>query len=425
MSKLAIDGGAPVRTRPLPTGFLGARLIGEEEKAAVVAALDARQLSRVGGMKPPEYVLALERAVAARVGSSYALAVTSGTAALKASLAALGVGPGDEVIVPALNFISSPEAVLRFEATPVFAEVDDSFGLDPDDFRLKLTPRTKAVMPTHIFGQACAMDAIMAVAREAGVAVLENCAWSMGATYHGRAIGTIGDVGIYSLQAVKMITAGEGGLVVTSSPLLYERAARFHHHGNLFMSAIPLPPGESGEPLAPQVEPFVGDAYRLNEISAAVALSQVPKLDRVLAACRRAKDAIAEGIRGLPGFRPRPAADPAGNAGNSLGVIFDSAEEAVWWREALAAEGIPVGWVYGGKPVYLLPQIQELRPPWTNGEPLLRTPNPPRYGPGLCPRTESLMARALHLVISPDYTDDDCADVVAAFRKVAAARRPG
>jgi len=424
LARLAIDGGDPIRTRPLPTGFLGSRLVGDEEKAAVLEVLEGRSLSRVGGLTQPRMVAAFERALAAKLGIKYALGVTSGTAALKTALAALGIGPGDEVIVPALNFISSPESVLHFGALPVFAEVDDSLSLDPEDFRRKITAKTKAVIPTHIFGVSCAMREIMSIAKEKGIAVVENCAWSCGARYFGAFVGTIGDVGIYSLQAVKVITAGEGGVVVTGSPHLYERAVRYHNHGNFLPAGMPPGPfeGDTGA-FSPVLDPFVGDAYRMNELTGAIALAQVPKLDQVLAACRLAKLTMANGIEGIDGIRLRPAADPSGDAGISLAVTFDRAREATWWMNALTAEGVPLRPIYGGVPVYLLPQIQNLRPSWTNGQPFFRHGESPRYKAGICPRTEDVMSRSLQMAISPEFTEDDCADVVSAFRKVATASR--
>src|SRR5919199_2001656 len=138
--RLAIDGGTPVRERPLPTGFFGMRLVGKEEKAEVLAALEGRSLARFSGMTPPTRVAAFERELCRRLGVRYAVGTTSGTAALELAIAGLGIGPGDEVIMPALNFISSPEVVLRVGAIPVFAEVDAGFGLDPDDIEGHITP---------------------------------------------------------------------------------------------------------------------------------------------------------------------------------------------------------------------------------------------------------------------------------------------
>jgi 8-amino-3,8-dideoxy-alpha-D-manno-octulosonate transaminase len=432
--RLALDGGTPVRTTPLPTGFFGTRLIGDEERAEVLAVLEARALSRVSGMTPPTRVAAFERELCRRLGCRYSLAVTSGTAALEVALAAAGIGPGDEVIMPALNFISSPETALRLGAVPVFAEVDEGFGLDPEDVEPRITARTCAIMPVHVHGAACRIDAIVTVARRHGLRVIENGAWSLGARFHGQSIGTFGDLGAHSLQSVKVITSGEGGVVLTGDPILYERAARYHNHGNLHLPRIPQSLAE--EPASPEagqdpaVEPFIGAAFRMNELTGAVALAQVRKLDAVLDRTRRAQHAILDGLRAVLGevgnasapFALRDVPDPEGDCGIAVGLLLPSAEQATGWQAALGAEGIRLGPLYGGRPVYALPQLRDLRPVWTNGAPAAGGRAQPYVG-SLCPRTEDLLARSLVLSVTPDYTDQDAQDVVRAVRKVAAALR--
>ena len=415
-----------MRDRPLPTGFFGLRLAGEEEKAEVLAALEGRSLARFSGMTPPARVAAFERELCRRLAVPYALAVTSGTAALEAAVAGLGIGPGDEVIMPALNFISSPEAVLRVGAIPVFAEADDGFGLDPDDVERRITSRTRLIMPVHVHGAACRIDAIVQVAQRHGVRVLENGAWSMGARFRGRSIGTYGDAGIHSLHSVKVITAGEGGVMITRDPVVYERAVRFHDHGQFRVPGLPpsMANPDEGTPIEPSVEPFMGAAYRMTELSGAIALAQIRKLDDVLRRTQRAQRAIIAGLRDLPTgsapFKLRDVPDPDGDCGIALGLVFTSQEKARTYQAALRAEGIGFGLVYGAKPVYDQPALRELRPPWTNGAPLLRGPAP-SYEGSLCPRTEDLMSRSLMLSITPDYADADAQDVVTALAKVTAA----
>ena len=422
--RLAIDGGAPVRTTPLPTGFIGTRLVGDEEKAEVLAVLEAHALSRVSGMTPPTRVEQFERELCRRTDSRYALAVTSGTAALEVALAGLGIGPGDEVIVPALNFISSPEAVLRLGAVPVFAEVDEGFGLDPAEIARLVTPRTRAVMPLHVHGASCRIDAVVAEARRHGLLVLENGAWSCGATYRGQAVGTFGDAGIYSLQSVKVITAGEGGVVLTGDPLVYERAFRYHDHGNLRLTAIPHSLATSDADATasdPQIEPFVGAAFRMNELTGAVALAQIRKLDALLERTKRAHRTIVAGLRELgssPAFALRDVPDPDGDCGIAVGLIFRDVEIAQRSQAALRAEGVPLSTLYGARPVYALPQLRSLRPVWTNGAALLRGNDTVASHDGLCPRTEDLMARTLLLSVTPAYTERDAQDAIAAFAKL-------
>ena len=188
---------------------------------------------RYWGPGRPEKVLRFEEAFAKYMGARFALAVTSGTAALDCAVAGLGIGPGDEVIVPAYTWWSDYTCVVHAGALPVFADIDRTFNLDPADFERKITPRTKAVIAVHLLGGPCDMDPIMEIARKHKVAVLEDCAQCVGGSYRGKKLGSIGDVGIYSFQINKMITSGEGGAVVSSDPLIYERAARFHDMGSI------------------------------------------------------------------------------------------------------------------------------------------------------------------------------------------------
>ncbi|RLG98512.1 glutamine--scyllo-inositol aminotransferase, partial [Candidatus Bathyarchaeota archaeon] len=208
--KLAIEGGKPVREKPLRGGWPGAMMIGEEEKKAVLEVLESKSLFRYYGPNPKYKVAQFEKEFAEFIGTRYALAVTSGTAALNVGIAALEVGPGDEVIVPAITFIASAGAVACQRAVPIFAEVDYSLGLDPEDVEKKITERTKAIMPVHLQGVPCRMDELMEIAEKHGLKVIEDCAQAAGAKYKGRRVGSIGDVGAFSLQLNKLITCGDG-----------------------------------------------------------------------------------------------------------------------------------------------------------------------------------------------------------------------
>ena len=173
---------------------------------------------------------------------------------------ALEIGPGDEVILPAWTWHSCYAAIVLAGALPVFAEIDESFNIDPADIEHRITPQTKAIMAVHLQGNPCDMDPILAIAKEHKLQVLEDCAQSVGATYKGRRVGSLGDIGIFSLQLNKTITAGEGGAVVTSHPVLFERAARFHDVG-MFR---PVHANVAGEE---RLTPFVGTNFRMNEFS--------------------------------------------------------------------------------------------------------------------------------------------------------------
>jgi 8-amino-3,8-dideoxy-alpha-D-manno-octulosonate transaminase len=435
---LAVDGGEPAVVDPWPGDYAGASFIDEEERRQLLEVIDRQTLFRFYGPQTPDKVATLEREFAAKVGARWALAVTSGTAALKVALAGLGIGPGDEVIVPAVTFIASAGAVLAHRALCVFAEVDDSLGLDPADVARKITPRTKAIMPVHLGGVACDMVPLMEVARRHGIPVIEDCAQSAGASYKGRHIGSIGDVGAFSLQTQKIITAGEGGVVTTSDPVIYERAFRYHDHGGyrygrqgVRVSGSTAAAGlDEFAPPATQLAPFVGEVYRMSELTGAVALAQLRKLDTILETCRRHKRRLTEGLDGLNGFTLRRVPDPAGDCGTRVGFTLDDPSRAEAFGKALRAEGVPAHLVYGGRPVYAESQILNRRPSWAKDDadaarrPLVPDVDgqpPAPYGMGMCPQTEALLQRAFVLPIHPRLTDAQLDGTVHAFEKVTAA----
>lgn len=439
-AKLAVDGGTPEWTGGWPGDYVGASFIGEEERREVLDVLDRQTLFRFYGPQTPDKVATLEREFTRYIGAKWALGVTSGTAALKVGLAGIGIGPGDEVIVPAITFIASAGAVLAHHAYPVFAECDDSFGLDPADAAKKITPRTKAIMPVHLGGVACRIDELVQVARSRGVQVIEDCAQSAGASFKGRRVGSFGDAGCYSFQTQKIMTAGEGGLVVTSEPAVYERAFRYHDHGGYRFgnqgvrvsgSTDAAGAGESAPPPA-QLEAFVGEVYRMGELTGAVALAQLRKLDTIIATTRQFKQRIVDGIADLAGpntFAFRAIPDPAGDAGTRLGLILHAPDRAEAFSKAMRAEGFPVSRVYGGEPVYATPQILHRRPSWAvdDADAARRPLVPESYGPapkyemGMCPRTEALLKRTASLPIHPLLTDAHVEATIKAFRKVVAA----
>src|SRR2546425_4504614 len=194
-TKLAISGGAPVRTKPLKTGFWGPQYYDEKEQQQLMDVLTTRRPFRWygPGAEPPLKVAAFEKEFAARMQTRYALAVTSGTAALQCAMAALQIGPGDEVILPAWTWHSCYNAIILAGALPVFAEIDESFNIDPSDIETKITPQTRAILAVHLLGNPSDMDRILAIARKAKLRVIEDCAQSAGASYKGRPVGSMGD----------------------------------------------------------------------------------------------------------------------------------------------------------------------------------------------------------------------------------------
>jgi len=326
---------SPESIRPRPLLGYGAAWIGEEEKALLCQVVDTRAPFRYYGATKetsPPMAATLERELAQVAGTRFALAVTSGTAALETALGALGVGPGDEVILPAWSWVSCFTAVVRLGAKPVLAEINDTFCLDPAEIDRLATPRTKAVLVVHYQGAVAEMDEIMQAARRRGIAVLEDCAECFGASYRGRPAGSIGDIGIFSFQYNKILSSGEGGAVVTSDPRLYERAVRMHDLG-MFRKYH-----ESWTP--PACELFCGGQYRMNEFTAAVALAQLRKLPAIVGHCRALSQKIREAVADLPGVRMRRVPDPAGEVPIETYFWPSRAGDAARLREFLDVRGI-------------------------------------------------------------------------------------
>ena len=412
---LAIDGGAPLRASFPPLGK-GITLFGEEEKAAVLEVLESRSLFRYYGPKLLEKVAAFEAASKEVLGASHAVATSSGTAAIRAALAALGVGCGDEVIVPALTFIASVNAVVVQGAVPVFAEIDDTLGLDPADVDAKITSRTAAILAVHLDNGACDMDPLLEVAGRHGVPVLEDVAQSMGTTYKGRALGTIGALGAFSLQLEKNVTSGEGGLVTSEDEALLLRAARYQDQGGQFVTS-------TGSTRGGDDEPFVGENLRMTEIAGAIAEVQVRRLPALLARQRELQWRILAAVPAVEGLGHRRLPDPEGDGGSSVNLFLPTAELARRFVKAMRAERLPAGQLYNGQPVYLTPSIVAKRTasgkggPWNCAE----HPTSVEYGPGLCPRSEDLSSRAVIVPVSAAFSDADADDVAAGITKVASA----
>jgi 8-amino-3,8-dideoxy-alpha-D-manno-octulosonate transaminase len=411
--RLAIDGGKPVLPAMLATGK-GVALIGDEERKAVLEVLDSRSLFRYYGPDLRNKVEAFEEEAKALLGAPYAVATSSGTAALRCALAALGVGCGDEVIVPAFTFIATVNAVVSMGAVPVFAEIDTTLGLDASDLSQRITERTAAVMPVHLENTPCEMDAITAAASARGVPVIEDTAQSMGATYHGRALGTIGELGTFSLQLEKNVTAGEGGLVTSNDETLYLRAARYQDQGGQFVTSTGSERGTD------RLEPFVGENLRMTEIAGAIAGVQLSRLPSLLEAQRRNQKRILDGVGDRQGLEPRRRPDPEGDGGSSLTYFLPAPDVARRFAKALIAEGVPAGQMYRGRPVYATESILQKRTasgkggPWNCAE----HPTTVEYRMGICPRTEDLASRSIIIVVAAGYSESDCDAVVEAVDKV-------
>lgn len=267
---LAIHGGPRAVSAPAPESYLhGPQEIGEEEIQAVTDVLRSRNLFRFSKDPSKSPVAQFEALFAQKTGAKYVLAVNSGTSALISGLVGIGVSHGDEVLVPAYTYIATAAAVLALGAFPVIVEIDGSLTMDPDDLERKITPRTKAVIPVHMRGTPCNMARIVEIAERRGIAVLEDCAQANGATFRGKSVGTFGDAGAFSLQHFKIITAGEGGVVIANRKEVFDRAAIYHDSAYAFWME-----GQAENDQAVQDWRkicFTGENYRQSELHGAVA----------------------------------------------------------------------------------------------------------------------------------------------------------
>jgi 8-amino-3,8-dideoxy-alpha-D-manno-octulosonate transaminase len=404
----------PVRETPLRAGYLGSDYYDDKERRELNDVLETKRPFRWYGPggEAPLKVLTFEREFAARMQTRFALAVTSGSAALSTAVAALEIGPGDEVILPAWTWHSCYNAIVLAGALPVFAEVDESFNIDPADLERKITPHTKAVMAVHLQGSPCDMDRVLTVARVHRIKVIEDCAQSMGASYKGRPVGSLGDIGIYSLQINKTITAGEGGALVTNDPILFERASRFHDLGTL------RAPHQKSIG-SPQIEGFPGSQFRMSEFTGGVLLAQLRKLDKIVAALRANSSRVYQGIRDIPGARPRRLPDPAGELGTAVFLGFETKEKRDRYLAAMKAENVPASAPSGSAILPTVPHVAQKRtihPAWPSftserGRSI-------RYGAECCPRTIDILNRFAGVSIHPRFTERDTDDIITAIRKV-------
>lgn len=415
-SALALDGGTPVRSDPFPPTMT----IGVEEREAVLDVLDSGSLSQFLGVWGEEFlggkwILRCEEAVRARLGSAHAVSVNSATTALQVSLAAVGVEPGDEVIVPPYTMSATAAAVVLSDAIPVFADIEpETYGLDPVSVAELISPLTTAIIAVHLFGHPARMGELMELADRHGLRLIEDAAQSLGATWHGRQTGTIGDAGVLSLNRHKIIQSGEGGVVVTDDPTIARVAQLVRNHGEVVVANTDLP----------TIANTVGSNYRLSELHAAIATAQLGKLDDLLHVRQELGARLGERLAGLPGLQPGLPAEGCTHGYYLFPVQLDHDVLGVSRKtlaRALRAEGAPAteGYV---EPIYLQPMYQQRIARGTRGFPWSGGiwQGEVSYDRGICPVTERLYDSDLLLldVCRVPLTPRDVDDVADAFEKV-------
>lgn len=420
---LASQGGKPIRTRPLPLEFPGVHHMGEEEVDAVVRLVRSRSLFRHYGIDLQKEVEAFESEFAQFLGASYAVAVTSGTGALNVALSALGVGPGQEVIVPAYMWVSVAAAVVSHGAIPVLADIDDTFSLDPKSLEERITHSTTGIIAVHMSGAPADIKAIQGIARRHKLFLLEDCAQCVGGIVRGQRVGTFGDIAAFSFQMNKNMTSGEGGCVVTNDLRLYRRAFACHDLGY----------ARDDQGRLNFTDPDLclwGQGYRLDELRGALLRVQLKKLPQIVARMHRSKYRIREALEKLPQIQLRRIIDPVGDTGSFLITTYADPETAQHVNEALRAEGIvtfPQGvsnvlmteWglhlYYNMASLVNRTSVDGRGFPWNLKD---NSGSRMEYAKGTCPVADSLFERSIILAIPSSLTEADEDDIIQSFEKV-------
>ncbi|HNY40594.1 MAG TPA: DegT/DnrJ/EryC1/StrS family aminotransferase [Bryobacteraceae bacterium] len=428
--ELAIHGGSPVRTLPLPLEFPGVHFMDREEEDAVLRVVRSRSPFRFYGMDLRREAAGFEQEFAAMLGVRHAVAVGSGTGALHVALGALGVGPGQEVIVPAYLWVSIIAAVVNRGAIPVFADIDQTFCLDPADVARKITPRTSGIVMVHMSGTPGNVPEVLKVARAHNLFLVEDCAQCAGGSIGGRKVGAFGDMAIFSFQMNKNMTSGEGGCVVTDDLRLHRRAVACHDLG--------YPRNDEGRMMfdLPDIQLW-GLGCRMDEMRAALLRVQLRKLPRIVAAMRGSKYRIRAALEKFTCVTLRSIQDPAGDTGCFLITTYRDAATAQKARDALRAEGIrtaPQGvsnilmteWglhlYYNNLSLLKRASVDGKGFPWNLPA---NSGSPVEYGKGLCPVADSLFERSVLLAIPSCLTTKDEDDIISAFEKVLPAVESG
>jgi len=367
--------------------------IGQEELAELKKVIEARDLFKINtGLQETKQV---EEKLRQLFSCAYPIFVTSGHAALTSALVAMGIGPGDEVIVPSYTYIATAMAVLAAGAIPIIADVDDTLTLSPEDVERKCSDRTKAILPVHIQGFPCNMDALLEIANRRGIYVLEDACQSVGGSYHGKRLGTIGHAGALSFNYFKIVTCGEGGALLTNDRTVFERAMIYQDSSAIAFFGDQTRGFETPE--------FCGNEYRSNELCAAVLNVQLTRLDSILADLRRNKQYLMDQLKDVCKFIPSNDID--GDCGTTLALQFDDEASA---RRFATAEGIngilPID---TKKHVYcnwtaVLEKRGALHPLMDPFKMEANKDIVPDYHKEMCPESLKRLAKVVYMNISPD-----------------------
>jgi 8-amino-3,8-dideoxy-alpha-D-manno-octulosonate transaminase len=396
----------------------GFEIFGQEEKQQIMDVLDTGVLFRYefGDQRKGIYkVRTFEEQFAAYTGCGHAQAVTSGTAALKVALKALGVGPGDEVITQGFTFVATWEAILEVGAIPVFSEIDKTMNMDPADLRKKISAKTACIVPVHMMGSAARIEEIVAIGNDAGVPVLEDVAQSTGGHIGGKYLGSFGSCGTFSFDSVKTITTGEGGMIITDDESLWREMSEYQDHGH---DHKVNPGGRGGEGRS-----FVGFNYRMMELQGAIGIAQLAKLDSMIEAQKKNKDRLKAAVAQIRGVEFRELLDPAGDSATFLAfflpdggrrrevgrVLQEHGAGAICWAEN--------NWHFYPRWEHLLGASTQARSGWPFMEPGGR--RRVIYDRDALPNSAALLERSLSYPISINMSEERLQEMEQAIKKAA------
>lgn len=372
----------------------GYELFGAEERKEVNDVLETGILMRYGfdGMRNGIWkAKELETEICKTFNSKHAQLVSSGTAALTMAMSALGIGAGDEIIMPAFTFVASFEAVISVGAIPVLVDIDETLTLSPAAVEAAISPRTKAIMPVHMCGSMAQMDELKAIADKHNLLLLEDACQAIGASYKGKALGTIGHAGTFSFDFVKIITCAEGGAVLTQTEEVYRKCDQFSDHGHDHM----------GKDRGADLHPYLGYNFRISELHAAVGLAQIRKLSQFLELQKRNHSIIQKALSAVQGISFRVIPDPAGDTGSFLSFFLPTEEMT---REAVAelqAAGIAGNFYWYDNNWHYIRKWQHLQ----NGSFMSRLPEEQKkqvmhYSNLAFPASDAIMSRCISSSIS-------------------------
>ncbi len=412
--RLAIDGGEKTRTTPLPDG----KKVGAEELKELTDVIESGQMFRWGGTK----VIQFEKEFAELYGVKHAVASSSGTASIHVALGMIDPAPGDEIITGPITDLGSILPIIYQNCIPIFADVQpDTYNIDPVSVEANITEKTKAIMAIHLFGNPTDMNPLVEIARKHNLVLIEDCSQAHLAEYRGKLVGTVGDIGCFSLQQSKHMTTGAGGVTITNDD-------NYGKRGLLFTDK-----GQHQDWQWPRKYSLIGLNYHLTELQGAVACAQVRKVRGVVERRRRNGDLLTALIADAPHIQPQRVLPGCKASYWLYGLTVNPnaraqrAPTAKQFVEALRAEGIPGAPSYIGKPIFLCSESVENQRtfggtshPWDHP----RARKGIRYHEGLCPVTEGVLNRMVTIPMREFYAESDVQDIATAIWKVAELYRP-